>query len=125
MPDEVVDGLCNDLSFSAVLPALHKLAKAASGDAGAAGSLFAALSFLGIVSVESLQSFAAQRQAGAANGVDTAAVEARVAERLSFLEAKNFGEADRIRDDLASEGILLKDGKGADGKRVTTWEVKR
>ena len=125
VPDEVVGGLCNDLSFSAVLPVLHKLAKAASGDAGAAGSLFAALSFLGIVSVESLQSFAAQKQAGAANGVDAAAVEARVAERLSFLEAKNWAEADRIRDDLVSEGILLKDGKGADGKRVTTWEVKR
>jgi cysteinyl-tRNA synthetase len=123
VPDEVIGGLCNDLSFSGVLPVLHKLAKTASGDETAAGSLFAALSFLGILSADSLRAFAAE--AGGADGVDAAAIEARVAERLAFLEAKNWGEADRIRDELAADGIQLKDGKDADGKRVTTWEVKR
>lgn len=54
------------------------------------------------------------------------AVEALVAMRLEMLKAKNFAEADKIRDDLATKGIQLKDGKdAATGERVTTWEVRR
>jgi cysteinyl-tRNA synthetase len=42
------------------------------------------------------------------------------------LKAQNWAEADRIRDQLTSQGILLKDSKdSASGERVTTWEVKR
>ncbi len=55
-----------------------------------------------------------------------AAVEALVAMRLEMLKAKNFTEADKIRDDLLAKGIQLKDGKDKEtGERVTTWEVKR
>ena len=43
-----------------------------------------------------------------------------------MLKARNFAEADRIRDDLLAKGVQLKDGKDpATGERVTTWEVKR
>lgn len=46
--------------------------------------------------------------------------------RLEMLKAKNFAEADKIRNELADKGIQLKDGKdAATGERVTTWEVKR
>ena len=46
--------------------------------------------------------------------------------RLAFLAAKNFAEADRIRDELLAQGIQLKDSKDSgSGERVTTWEVKR
>ena len=49
-----------------------------------------------------------------------------VDQRLAFISEKNWAEADRIRDDLKQQGILLKDGKDeATGKRVTTWEVVR
>ncbi len=45
---------------------------------------------------------------------------------LKLLKAKNFAEADRIRNELAEKGIQLKDGKDKEtGERVTTWEVKR
>jgi cysteinyl-tRNA synthetase len=55
-----------------------------------------------------------------------AAVQALVDLRLEMLKAKNFAEADRIRDELAEKGIQLKDGKDKEtGERVTTWEVKR
>jgi len=55
-----------------------------------------------------------------------AAVEALVAMRLEMLKAKNFAEADKIRDDLLAQGIQLKDGKDKEtGERITTWEVKR
>jgi cysteinyl-tRNA synthetase len=56
----------------------------------------------------------------------SAAVQALVDLRLEMLKAKNFAEADKIRDDLAAKGIQLKDGKDKEtGERVTTWEVKR
>jgi cysteinyl-tRNA synthetase len=48
-------------------------------------------------------------------------VDARLAARL----AKDFRESDRIRDELAAMGVALKDGKDADGKPVTTWEIAR
>jgi cysteinyl-tRNA synthetase len=44
----------------------------------------------------------------------------RIAARLDARKAKNFAEADRIRDELAALGVVLKDGK--DG---TTWEIAR
>jgi len=52
-------------------------------------------------------------------------VETLIAARLAARAAKNWAESDRIRDDLAAMGIALKDGKGADGQPVTTWEVRR
>jgi cysteinyl-tRNA synthetase len=39
---------------------------------------------------------------------------------LEARKRKDFKEADRIRDELAAMGVVIKDSK--DG---TTWEVKR
>jgi cysteinyl-tRNA synthetase len=50
-----------------------------------------------------------------------ALIEARVAARAR----KDWKESDRIRDELAAMGVVLKDGKDADGKPVTTWEIAR
>ena len=36
---------------------------------------------------------------------------------------KDFKESDRIRDALVAMGVAIKDGKDADGKPVTTWEI--
>ena len=56
----------------------------------------------------------------------TQGLDAIIQMRLEMLKAKNFAEADKIRDDLLSKGIQLKDGKDpATGERVTSWEVKR
>ena len=58
--------------------------------------------------------------------INNAMVEAKIKQRLAFLNAKNFAEADRIRDKLAAEGIQLMDYKDAEtGERRTKWEVKR
>jgi len=52
--------------------------------------------------------------------------ESLINRRLAFIREKNWAEADRIRDELAAQGIQLKDGKDPQtGERVTTWEVKR
>jgi cysteinyl-tRNA synthetase len=40
--------------------------------------------------------------------------------RADARKAKNFKESDRIRDELAAMGVVLKDSK--DG---TTWEIAR
>lgn len=58
--------------------------------------------------------------------VDQSLVETSIAQRLAFIAAKNWAEADRVRDELLGQGIQLKDGKDPQtGERITTWEVKR
>lgn len=59
-------------------------------------------------------------------GLDVRSVALALADRQNFIREKNWGEADRIRDELLAQGIQLKDGKDPrTGERVTTWEVKR
>ena len=55
-------------------------------------------------------------QAGA--GLDEAAIQQHIQARADAKKAKNFAEADRIRNDLLAQGIVLKDA--ATG---TTWEA--
>jgi cysteinyl-tRNA synthetase len=52
-------------------------------------------------------------------------IQKRVTARAEARARKDFKESDRIRDELAAMGVVLKDGKGADGKPVTTWEIAR
>jgi cysteinyl-tRNA synthetase len=53
-------------------------------------------------------------------------IEELMALRVIARKAKDFKEADRIRDELAAMGIALKDSKDpATGEITTTWEVAR
>src|ERR1043166_345359 len=56
----------------------------------------------------------------AKRGVDPGRVEALIAARKAARDKRDFAEADRIRGELTSMGVVLKDSK--DG---TTWEVMR
>jgi cysteinyl-tRNA synthetase len=63
------------------------------------------------------QSPEAYMQGGAAlGGLDAAAIEALIEARAAAKKARDFAESDRIRDELAGQGIVLKDS--AQG---TTW----
>ena len=60
---------------------------------------------------------AAFLQAGA--GLDAAAIDVLITQRAQAKAARNFAEADRIRQNLLAQGIVLKDAVGG-----TTWEVQ-
>ncbi len=114
--ESVLEALCDDLNTVSAIQQLHALAGEAAKNADLLPVFAATAAVMGVKPLA----------VASASDVDSAAIDARVAERLAQIEAKNWGEADRIRDELASEGILLKDSKdSATGKRVTTWELKR
>jgi cysteinyl-tRNA synthetase len=52
-------------------------------------------------------------------------VESKIGARSAARARKDFKESDRIRDELAAMGVVLKDGKDANGNPITTWEVAR
>jgi cysteinyl-tRNA synthetase len=52
--------------------------------------------------------------------VDATRINALIEARTRARAAKNFAESDRIRNELAAMGVMLKDSK--DG---TTWEIAR
>lgn len=110
----------DDLNTWSALTELRKAYK--QGDVAA---LVAGLTLLGLHDAQLLAE-AAQYLFSTATDVDSADVERQIAERLAFINGKNWAEADRIRDSLLAQNIQLKDGKDpATGERVTTWEVKR
>ncbi|MCC8933705.1 cysteine--tRNA ligase [Rhizobium sp. 'Codium 1'] len=115
-PDaSVLEALSDDLNTVAAVQAVHALAQAANADPSKLSLFAASAALLGV----------APKKAELSDDL-SAAVQALVDMRLEMLKAKNFAEADRIRDELAAKGIQLKDGKDKEtGERVTTWEVKR
>jgi cysteinyl-tRNA synthetase len=122
---EIISALCDDLNTTKAITTMHQLAsKAQKGVVEAAAELNMSMRFLGIWDGEpsvDIYSYGYE-----VRSLDNASITAAIDARLDALNAKNWAEADRIRDDLASEGIQLKDSKDSEtGARVTTWEVKR
>ena len=121
-PEILVEALSDDLNFSKAVTALHALAK--GSQIGDGHKLVAALIHLGLSSFDKLVAWQDKQESPLT--VDDVDLTRAVEERLSLIRAKNWAEADRIRDELLAKGIRLKDSKDAEtGERVTTWEVKR
>ncbi|WP_416408485.1 cysteine--tRNA ligase [Agrobacterium rosae] len=115
-PDQaVLDALADDLNTVAAVQALHALAQAANADPEKLAAFAASAALLGVLPKKA-----------EVDGAIADAIDSLVAMRLEMLKAKNFAEADRIRDELSAKGIQLKDGKDkVSGDRVTSWEIRR
>jgi cysteinyl-tRNA synthetase len=98
----VLDALSDDLNTPKAIAELHVL----HGKGGQLGPTLAMLGF--------------SKRPESQRKVDNNKIEALIEERLDARKAKNFAKSDRIRDELAAMGVILKDSK--DG---TTWELAR
>jgi cysteinyl-tRNA synthetase len=115
---DTLDALGDDLNTPKAVASLHELrGEAAKGSKPAAGCLKASGQMIGLLHHASAE-WAAWRPQSLA--VDDAKIAGFIEARNAARKAKDFKEADRIRDELAAMGIVLKDSK--DG---TTWEIAR
>jgi cysteinyl-tRNA synthetase len=115
-----VEALSDDLNTAQMLAALHALRHQANTSEKDRADFAATLRMLGFLSQTAAEWKGRKQQA---SGVDPARIEGLIADRTAARARKDFGESDRIRDELAAMGVVLKDGKDASGKSVTTWEM--
>ena len=115
---DALDAVADDLNTPKALAALHELrGEAVKGAKPAAACLKASAQLIGVLHEASV-AWAAFRPASMA--VDEIEIASLVAARNVARQVKDFRESDRIRDELAKMGVVLKDTK--DG---TTWEIAR
>jgi cysteinyl-tRNA synthetase len=72
------------------------------------GTLKASAALLGLLQVSAVEWFQGD--------ADAPAIEQRIADRTEAKKSRDFATADRIRDELKAEGVILEDGPGG-----TTW----
>ena len=126
--DKFIHQLGNDLNTSRGVTALYDVLKARTNDVTKRAIL---ASFDEVLSLDLLKKAAVIREKEAAQaksqtacgytvtGEGDPAIDALVMARYEAKKAKNFAEADRIRDELKAQGIEIIDAKdGATWKRV-------
>jgi cysteinyl-tRNA synthetase len=116
----ILDALCDDLNTPKAITEIHALRNAIVHDLGhtAVVGLSDALRFLGLLRDEVTDVLDRLKPRTL---VDEAKVADLIEARTAARKAKDFAEADRIRDALAAMGIEVEDHK--DGS--ATWKVKR
>lgn len=119
-PESVVLALDDDLNTPQAIAGLHELRDIAMQLDGeprrrAAGALKAAGNLMGFLAADPADWF----RLGRADGPGADEIEALLAARAAARRAKNFHEADRIRDALAAQGVVIEDGpNGASWRRI-------
>ncbi|WP_022723671.1 cysteine--tRNA ligase [Rhodopseudomonas sp. B29] len=138
--DEFMKALSDDLNTPRAIAELHRLAKfAREGDArtkelmtnsvatldltvqSARNKVVTGLRLLGI----DIRNYDPDYHQKLISRERQEAIEDLIAARTAARTNKDWKESDRIRDELAAMGVVLKDGKDKDGKPVTTWEIAR
>ena len=136
---EFLEAMADDLNTPRAVAELHRLQKAARDGANVlatrmarpgamldesdflpASQLAAGLSLLGFRIKEYDQQWLQKQISAKRDAKETQEIERLVEARNAARKAKDFKESDRIRDELAKMGVVLKDTK--DG---TTWEIAR
>lgn len=118
-PQALLDALADDLNTPEAiaemfaLATLANVAKKPAEQAEAKGRLLAAGALMGVLADDP------ERWFRATFGEQAAEIDALVAERVAARAAKNFTEADRLREDLAERGVEVMDGPGG-----STWRRK-
>src|SRR3981189_237336 len=116
--DAVTEALAAARNRPQMITSLHSLRyRAASGAEQDRKEFAASLRLLGFLS-ESAAEWKSRKQQ--ASGVDPKQVDGLISDRTAARARKDFKESDRIRDELAAMGVVIKDSK--DG---TTWEIAR
>ncbi|NBG95462.1 cysteine--tRNA ligase [Pyruvatibacter mobilis] len=116
VPASVAAALLDDFNTPQALAVMHGLySEAQKGSEDAARALKASGQLLGLFG-QSAEEWAAWRPQSSA--IDDAHVENMIAARNAARKAKDFAEADRLRDELTAMGVEIKDGPEG-----TTWSV--
>ncbi|MDP2621603.1 MAG: cysteine--tRNA ligase [Hyphomicrobiales bacterium] len=120
-PQEGILGfLCDDMNTHAAIATMQTLARSAEGGYERAGEILVATAeFLGMELNEAVL-------LDHVPDIERALIDSLLAARAKARAAKDWAEADRIRDELAEMGIQLKDSKDPEtGEMKTEWEVAR
>jgi cysteinyl-tRNA synthetase len=122
--EEFMEAMSDDLNTPRAIAELHRLSKIAKVQpallSDAAGQLTAGLTALGFNIREYDPEWLQKQVAAKRIGNRSFEVENLIAARTAARNRKDWKESDRIRDELAAMGVVLKDSK--DG---TTWEIAR
>jgi cysteinyl-tRNA synthetase len=118
-PANMVRAIADDLNVSQAISELHVLRRI-----GQLSALVTSLKFLGLFNLV----FSPDQnrvQDSDLTPENREKINSWITARTAARARKDFKESDRIRDELAAMGIVLKDGKDADGNFVTNWEIAR
>jgi cysteinyl-tRNA synthetase len=101
-----------------MIATLHGLRnRAAAGNERDHDEFAASLRLLGFLGESAAEWNGRKKQA---SGVDAKQVDRLISDRTAARARKDFKESDRIRDELAAMGVVIKDSKEG-----TTWEIAR
>ena len=117
--DKVLEPLLDDLNTPLAISAIHHMADEVADDhEGDDRAMFrSALNVLGLLEATETE-WKSWRPAGI--NIDENRVAELIAARAAARSAKNWAEADRVRDELDAMQIVVRDGPEG-----TTWELKR
>ena len=114
----VIDALSDDLNTPQMIASLHSVRNSAASGNERDRERFAAPCGCSASCPRALRP--GMVGSSRASGIDTKQIDSLISDRTAARARKDFKESDRIRDELAAMGVVIKDSKEG-----TTWEIAR